>query len=48
MFLSFASVISAEKDCHGQIFYAEISNAVVELASVVIKCGPHHGKHMAA
>ncbi len=48
MLSSFAPVISAEKAYHEQLSVAEISNAVFEPASMMVKCGPRHGKYMSA
>ena len=47
MLSSFAPVISAEKAYHEQLSVAEISNAVFEPASMMVKCDPRHGKYMA-
>jgi len=48
MLSSFAPVISAEKAYHEQLSVAEISNAVFEPASMMVKCDPRHGMYMAA
>jgi len=47
MLTSYAPVISAEKAYHEQLSVAEITNAVFEPASMMVKCDPRHGKYMA-
>ena len=44
---SYAPIISAEKAYHEQLSVAEITNAVFEPASMMVKCDPRHGKYMA-
>jgi hypothetical protein len=43
---SYAPIISAEKAYHEQLSVAEITNAVFEPASMMVKCDPRHGKYM--
>merc|ERR1711869_10753 len=47
MLTSYAPIISAEKAYHEQLSVAEITNAVFEPASMMVKCDPRHGKYMA-
>merc|ERR1711908_96489 len=47
MLSSYAPIISAEKAYHEQLSVAEITNAVFEPASMMVKCDPRHGKYMA-
>ena len=47
MLSSYAPIISAEKAYHEQLSVSEITSAVFEPASMMVKCDPRHGKYMA-
>jgi tubulin alpha len=45
--ISYAPIISAEKQYHEQLSVAEITNSMFEPVSNFVKCDPRHGKYMA-
>ncbi|KAF5768815.1 putative tubulin [Helianthus annuus] len=47
MLSSYATVISVEKAYHQQLSVPKITSSVLEPASMMAKCDPRHGKHMA-
>lgn len=47
MLSSYAPVISAAKAYHEQLSVPEITRAVFEPSSMMVKCDPRHGKYMA-
>ncbi|KAJ0485480.1 putative tubulin [Helianthus annuus] len=47
MLSSYAPVISVEKAYHQQLSVPKITSSVLEPASMMAKCDPRHGKHMA-
>merc|ERR1712153_63333 len=44
---SYAPIIAAEKAYHEQLSVSEITSAVFEPATMMVKCDPRHGKYMA-
>lgn len=47
MLSSYAPVISSAKAYHEQLSVPEITNAVFDPSSMMVKCDPRHGKYMA-
>ncbi|KAM0000081.1 putative tubulin [Helianthus debilis subsp. tardiflorus] len=47
MLSSYAPMISVEKAYHQQLSFPKITSSVLEPASMMAKCDPRHGKHMA-
>ncbi|KNA16498.1 hypothetical protein SOVF_088000 [Spinacia oleracea] len=48
MLSSYASVISAKKAYHEQLYVAEINTSAFKPSSMMAKCDPRHGKYMAS
>merc|ERR1711991_357654 len=44
---SYAPIIAAEKAYHEQLSVSEITSAVFEPSTMMVKCDPRHGKYMA-
>nr|KAF6490003.1 hypothetical protein HJG59_010377 [Molossus molossus] len=44
---TYALVISAKKSHREQLTVAEVTNACFQSANQMVKCDPHHSKHMA-